>query len=489
MLHNMNEQQNNNKDQGDKFWRKIIDDSHVRREVTKKNFLMFFNVYCPEDIKYDIAPFHKEIFGILQDTEHRFVVIEAFRGSAKTTIVNKTYSLWAVTGEQQKKNVLIIAQTQEQARYYLTNIKRLMSQDPLRSDMGPFQETSNEWRINTIVIPKYDARITIASIDQPIRGMIHGSTRPDLVICDDLENVNSVKSPDTREKLYHWFTADIMPLGDLDTRTIVVGTRLHEESLVLKLKEDIEEGRRDGIFRSYPIMDGDKNIMWPGKFPDVAAIEKEKLRIGNNDAWQQEFMLELVPEGSQVVPRDWIKYYEELPPRDKHHALTITAVDPAFGESEKNDFTAIVSAEVYMFDWKIYIYILPNPVNKRMRYPEMLDLVTLISKSLGRGWNTTLVYEDVGAQRAGVQDLQQRGFYVIPFRPGSTDKRTRLGMASPLIRDAQIFFPKNGAEELIDQIVYFPNVKHDDLVDAFTMLVLETMLRVREGKPEVVGIF
>ena len=454
----MNEQPNSGNGQGDEFWRKVVNDPHVRREVTRKSFLMFFSVYCPEDIRYDIAPFHREIFGILQDTEHRFVVIEAFRGSAKTTIVNKAYSLWAVTGEQQKKNVLIIAQTQEQARYYLTNIKRLMSQDPLRSDMGPFQESSNEWRINTVVIPKYDARITIASIDQPIRGMLHGSDRPDLIICDDLENVNSVKSPDTREKLYRWFTADIMPLGDLDTRTIVVGTRLHEESLVLKLKEDIEEGRRDGIFRSYPIIDGDKNILWPGKFPDMAAIEREKLRIGNNDAWQQEFMLELVPEGSQVVPREWIRYYDKMPDSPEHHVMTITAIDPALSESKKSDFTAIVSAEVYMFDFEMQIYIHPNPVNQRMKYPELLDRIALISESLGNGWATELVFEDVAFQKAGIQDLQNRGFHVVPFRPGATDKRTRLSMASPKIKSGKVLFPRTGAEELIDQIVYFPNV-------------------------------
>ncbi len=485
----MNEQPNNATNEGEGFWEKVIGDPHVRREVTRKNLLMFFNVYCPEDIKYDIAPFQKEVFGILQDQAHRFVVIEAFRGSAKTTIVNKTYGIWAVVGEQQKKNVLIIAQTQEQARYYLTNIKGLMLRDPLRSDMGPFEELSNEWRINTIVIPKYDARITIASVDQPIRGLLHGSYRPDLIICDDLESVNSVKSPDIREKLYSWFTSDILPLGDLNTRTIVVGTRLHEESIIMKLKEDIEEGRRDGIVRSYPIIDIDKNILWPGKYPNMEAVDKERMRIGNDDSWRQEYMLELVPEGSQVVPREWIQYYDEMPNNPKNHVMTITAVDPALSEAEKSDFSAIVSAEVFMYDWELRIYIHRDPVNQKMKYPELLDRITLISKSLGKGWSTALVFEDVAFQKAGIQDLQARGFYVIPFRPGATDKRTRLAMASPLIKLGKVLFPREGAEELVDQIVYFPNVKHDDLVDALTMLVLQVMLNVREGKPEVIRLF
>lgn len=351
------------------FWKKVVGDPAVRREVTRRNLLAFFNVYCRDDIKYDIAPFQKEIFGILQDLTHRFVVLEAFRGGAKTTLVTKTYGMWAVIGEQQKKNVLIIAQTQEQSRYYLTNIKNLLSQDPLRSDMGPFEESSDEWRINTIVIPKYNARITIASIEQPVRGMLHGSFRPDLIICDDLENINSVKSPDSREKLYRWLTSDILPLGDPSTRTIVVGTRLHEESLIMKLKEDIEEKRRDGISRSYPIVDDDGNALWPGKYPTKDAIEKERMRIGNEDAWHQEYLLELVPEGSQIVPRDWIQYYDEMPDSPGSYVMTVIAVDPAAGETDKNDYTAMVAAKVFIFDGVLRIYVYPNPVNERMRFP------------------------------------------------------------------------------------------------------------------------
>ena len=473
---------------GDPFWDHVIADSLVRLAVVRQNPLLFFQVYFAECMEYQTALFQKEIFGILQDQNIKFAVIEAFRNSAKTTIVNKAYVLWSILGEQQKKHVLILAQTQEQGRLYLTNIKRKMSEPLLRADLGPFEEPKEEWRINSVVLPKYGARITVASIDQPIRGILHEQHRPDLIICDDLESSNSVKSQEMREKLYGWFTKDILPMGDTDTRTIVIGTRLHEDSLMMRLRNDIEEKRRDGIIRSYPLLDDAGNISWPGKFSDMKTVEAERMRIGNEHSWKQEYLLELVPEDSQVVLKEWLHYYDYLPITKEKRLDILTSVDPAIGGGKEHDPTAIVSAEAYMVDGELYIYILPNPVNQQMNYPDMLDRIKLVSRTLGGGWQSKLIYEDVAFQKAGIQDLERCGFYVQPFKPGGTDKRARLVHTTGMVKSGKVLFPRKGVEELIDQLLYFPNTKHDDLVDAFSMLVLQSMIDYPGGSLDVIDL-
>lgn len=47
-----------------------------------------------------------------------------------------------------------------------------------------------------------------------------------------------------------------------------------------------------------------------------------------------------------------------------------------------------------------------------------------------------------------------------------------------MIRSGKVLFPKKGTEDLIQQLVYFGVEKHDDLVDAFTM-VLHVSLEVK----------
>jgi hypothetical protein len=118
----------------------------------------------------------------------------------------------------------------------LANIKReLETNELLKADIGPFEEISDEWGSNSIVIPKYGARITVASTEQSIRGLRHGEYRPDLVICDDVEDLNSVKTKEGRDKTFNWLVGEVLPIGDQDTKMVLVGNLLHEDSLLMRL--------------------------------------------------------------------------------------------------------------------------------------------------------------------------------------------------------------------------------------------------------------
>jgi len=78
----------------------------------------------------------------------------------------------------------------------MSNIKReLETNELLKADIGPFEEISDEWDQITIVIPKYGARITVASTKQSIRGLSAWRiTGHDLVIVMTFKTLNSVKT-------------------------------------------------------------------------------------------------------------------------------------------------------------------------------------------------------------------------------------------------------------------------------------------------------
>lgn len=70
----------------------------------------------------------------------------SFRGSAKSTIMTVSYPIWAIIGKLQKKFIVILSQTQYQARLHLANIKaELESNELLKQDLGPFYEVNEEW--------------------------------------------------------------------------------------------------------------------------------------------------------------------------------------------------------------------------------------------------------------------------------------------------------------------------------------------------------
>jgi predicted phage terminase large subunit-like protein len=453
----------------------IVKDQRIRRELTKACHHWFFHVYFAHYVKYKTARFQKELFEITEDEKDKTVVIEAFRGSGKTTIMGTSYAIWSILGVQQKKFVLMIAKTESQARQYLANIKiELESNGLLRSDLGPFEEPDDEWRATSIVLPKYKARITVASVESSIRGIKHGAHRPDLIICDDLEDLDIIKTAESREKMFKWLTGDVIPLGDKDTRLVVIGTALHHDSLITKLKTAIIEGRMDGITKKYPFLNVDGTAMWPEKFPLQTDIDTLRKSVPSIQAWEREYMLNIVSDDTQLIRQEWIQYYDELPPNDNLR-YTGMGVDPAIGQKSDNDSTAIVSGNIYGRKRSLKIYVLPNPINEQLDFTETISRVKSLSTTLGNGVPVSIWIESVAYQKAIVDQLRSDGYPAKEWKTGGSDKRARLSLVSNHIQSGTVVFPRKGAEKLITQLLGFGSETHDDLCDALGILVLSVI--------------
>ncbi len=449
---------------------KIITDPAVRIDVAQKSHLWFFVLYFSYHLFYELADFQKEIFAITQEGSNEFVIITAFRGSGKTTIVSQSFPIWAITGILHKKYVLIISKTADQAKQIFKNIKtELETNKLLKADLGPFYEDNEEWKSYSLILPKYGARITAVSSEQSIRGTKHGSKRPDLIILDDVEDLNSVKTKESRDNIYRWYKGDIVPLGDRGTQIYIIGNLLHRDSLIMRCKKDIAEGRLAGIYREYPIMDENNKILWPGKFPDMNEIEKLKNKIGDEIAFQREYKLKPLVEELAIIKPEWIQYYDKITEPSEDFRFTISGVDPAIATKDASDYTAIVTAKVFGYKEKLKIYILPNPFNYKKGFPETISIL----KQILRYYKTRLVVESNGFQRAIIEELNHEGMPAEEVGNYGSDKAARLRMISSLIKDGTILFPKNDPtiELLITQMVYLGIESHDDLVDALTILI------------------
>jgi predicted phage terminase large subunit-like protein len=450
---------------------KIAQDPLARRAVSKESFYWFFNIYFPHYVKYQTADFHREIFTLLEKDDISMFVLVAFRGSGKSTIVTMAYVLWAILGRQKKKYAIIAGLTQRQARQHLQNIKReLESNTILKSDLGPFREEQDEWGSLSLVISNCGAKITAASTEQSIRGMRHGQYRPDLIICDDVEDLASVKTMESRDKTHRWFSGDVVPAGDVNTRVIVVGNLLHEDSLIMRLKESIENSELSGFFKKYPFLDESGICLWPGKFPDIQSIDAERKKVGNYNAWMREYMLSIIPEDDQVVLMEWIQRYDTLPKEDGSFRYFIASADLAISQRETADYTAIVIAKVFGWGDKLRIYILPHPFNRRIKFVEQVEEIKTISKQYGR--RIKILIESNAYQQSLVEQLQRKELCPVEgVKTYGEDKRARLSLITPHLKNSIVLFPRTGAEHLIQQLVGFGVEKHDDLADALTMLI------------------
>lgn len=468
----------------EELFEQIINDPVVRQSVTRSSLEHFLPVYFNQYMEYKSAPFHKEMFDILGDDTIKLAVFCAFRGSAKSTIITTAYVLWAILGIQQKKFIVICGQTDAKARQYLMNLRNELERNfLLKFDLGPFTDDKDKIGNATgITLTKLGVKIMITSVEQSIRGMRHNQHRPDLIIVDDIEDINSVKTREGRDKAFNWLTGELIPAGNTKTRIIAVGNLLHEDSVLKRLQEKIENNEMThmkGVYREYPIIDADGNPLWPGKYPTKESIDAEREKTMNEVSWYREYLLQIISNEEQVVHRDWIHHYAYLPTRE----LTQIAigVDLAISTKASADCTAIVTAYVYGHGKNMEIYIRPNPVNRRLSFPDQVEtIISTINVAKLTHHRVKTIVENVGYQDAMVQTLQSRSQDIIGVSP-STDKRTRLSLTTSLMREGRILFPEKGCEELIEQLLGFGKEKYDDLADAFSIAILHLIGQRPQG--------
>lgn len=456
-----------------KLWEQIRSNRALRVKLAQESLYWFFHLYFSDHAKFPTADFQKEMYGLLEDPTVKQLVIVAFRSSGKSTIATLAYPIWAILGKPQTKFALILSQTQPLAKLHLQNIKRTFeSNELLRSDFGPLDEMSDEWGSMSLTLPKFDARISAASSDQSIRGLKYGSHRPDLIIADDVEDMQSVQTQESRDRTFNWFVSEVIPAGDQNAKIVNIGNLLHEDSLLMRLKERIENKSLKGEYREYPIIDSNGEILWKGKYPNQEAIDEQRQKIIDERSWLREFCLKIVPDQKQIIMPEWIKTYDTLPPQDKENEYlnTFIGVDLAISEKASADCTAVVVIHVYGHEPKDRkYYISKHFINERISYLQSKAKIENLYY-LFKGKKTPMVLvENVAYQQAMVEVLDQAGVEVKGIKVLG-DKYSRLATAGMLFEQGKVFFPADDScKEIITQLLGFGVEKHDDLCDAVSL--------------------
>jgi phage terminase large subunit-like protein len=378
--------------------------------------------------------------------------------------------MWAILGKWKKKYVVIVCQTQTRARETLANIRaELEMMGILVEDYQPREGKMDKWSEDTIIIPKYGAKISVISISESIRGLRYLQYRPDLIVCDDLEDVPSCQSYENRKKLWQFVNGELIPAGDKNTKYIFIGNKVHNDSLMMKLKNAIESGKMKGIYREYPLIDQNGKITWPGKFPDMKAIEDLKANYASEIDYLREQMLLILPDGDAIIKPENIHYYKDLPSTRPDYF--IVSIDPAFTEGDNSNNTAIVGMAVHRVNGKVKIYVLPKVINRKLSTEKLIEETKNMMSLAGENTPVRVYVEEVSAQKTLVDMLQYANVPAEGIGIGGKDKGVRLNAICPWIINGQIVFPITGDPVLVNQILYLGTEKYDDLVDALTLAV------------------
>lgn len=309
-----------------------------------------------------------------------------------------------------------------------------------------------------------------------VGGAVTGRGADLMLIDDPIKGREEADSETYRRKLKDWYASTaytrLMPGGAV----IMVLTRWHEDDLAgWCLAEHEHEGwevlslpalatEYDRLGR----MPGD--ALWPEYYP-AARLEEIRRTIGARE-WNALYQQRPVPDDGAYFKRDWFRYYDRLPDSTHGRLRYYGASDYAVTEGG-GDYTVHLVGAVDEDD-NLYL------VDMWRGQTSSLDWIEAFLGML-RLWRPEVWGEESGVIMRSVgplieQRLREQRIYGTTRRqmPSVSDKASRARTLQARLEMGKVWLPADTSKlwvtELIQEMLTFPAGKHDDQVDALSLL-------------------
>lgn len=496
----------------------LTGENGIRKRLGAIDLGYFGKAYLPHYFSRPSPEFHRELDRIWRDGVLKGIVplgdqakmvnaqsgckraVAAPRGHAKSTNLTFKDVLHAVLYEY-KHYAIILADTFDQASGFLSSIKdELDDNAAIKEDFGEL--AGAVWR-EDVIVTKTKIKIEAIGAGQKIRGRKHKNWRPDLLVLDDVENDDNVRTPEQRKKLENWFYKAVSKAGDSYTDIMYIGTMLHYDSLLAKVL-------RNPSYRSLKykaVLSFSSSSLWDtweAIYTDLANEEhetdaraffeqhREEMLKGTAVLWEDklsyyDLMTIRVSEGEAsfnselqnepINPDDclfneeWFDFYNPLDIDFSSDEFEIYGfVDPSLGKNKKADFSAIITLAKHKPTG--YMYDLDADIERR--HPDVI-INDVLAKAEWLMKTFKKKYRAFGCEVNQFQwflkeelakESARRGIYLpITEVTQTADKALRVQTLQPDVKNKYLKFNRQH-KRLLEQLKFFPMADHDDGPDA-----------------------
>jgi predicted phage terminase large subunit-like protein len=422
------------------------------------------------------------------------VAIAAPRKHAKSTAITFSYVLAAALFRTHQF-IIICSDTEGQSTLFLGDIKQeLIENEDIIALFGVkgFLKLS-ETDIIVEMDDGYSFRIMAKGAEQKLRGIKWSGKRPDLIVCDDMENDEATMNSDRREKFRRWFYGALLPCRANGGKVIIVGTILHMDSLLERLmptlnapdtvSEELKDysTRKVGMWKAvkYRAHNEDfSSILWKEQWSKASLIAERQgfLEQGLADVYSREYLNYPIDESTAYFRRE-----DFFPLNADDYAGNVSyysGADFAISTKERSDYTVIATVGVTTTGDLLVVDI------RRGRWDSQ-DIIEEMF-SVQKRYKPELFITETGAIEKAIgpflrKQMQERGTYInlYPMTP-TKDKVSRARSLQARMRSGGIRFNQDATWYLTleDEMARFPKDRHDDQVDALSWigLVIDKLL-------------
>lgn len=439
--------------------------------------------------------FHQDLVDMVdsEDAKGNKFAIAAPRGHAKSTLFTFIYSLHALLFDK-AKFILLVSASEDIAKRFLRSLREEFEfNKDIEWLFGP--QKTDKWSETEFMISHNRATVIAKGRGAQVRGLqANIGKRPDLIICDDLEDDELVLSETRRHDLESWFTSALIPALDPQVgRLIFVGTVLHMDSLLNRLLDDETYPGFDS--RRYRALQPDGTVLWP-EYQTKERLEKEKqdyIAAGKLSKFYMEYQNDPTPEEAAKFRPEYFQFFDKLP--DPKEITTEIYVDLGGGSANKE--TADPTAMVVLCLDKDNVFYVNDYVNERFG----TNTAKIINKMFELDYRyrpQRFVIENTQAtnmiKSALVIEMKKRGKYlnveyINPTKGNGSDRRGKMSDGKyNRIAALEAPFKFGGIKirkwmtELQEQLIMFPRGQHDDLIDAlaYGYMNMEPQIKIDE---------
>ena len=436
---------------------------------------LFARTIFPDVFYRPFSDLHKELCRILDDDTKQQVAIAAPRGFGKRSLFSLAYPAKRILFRD-SQHIIPISATADAAIEQSDDLKDQLVENPvIRALFGPMepQEQRDPFGMKEWVTAT-GCKVRPRGAGQQIRGRKWRSQRPDLFPIDDLEDDEGVESDDRRMKLKRWFFSAVYNSVDRasrDWRIVVIGTVLHEDSLLMNLLED-----PDWYAVRFELCDDAYRSNWPAFMSDqeVKALADSFRAKGMLDVFYREYRNIPIAREDQGFKPEYFKVYTETEEElnSNPDVETVVLADPARTMSKGSANTAVAAVSVDVHTGKLYIR---EAVERQMSPPELYDemfAMALRTNALVMAPEVTGLHEYIMYPLRN--EMARRGIHYITIevkpREGKTGPRRSAGLI-PLYRQGLIFHSEQAAGVLERYLLQWPRPPRWDVIDAVSGII------------------
>ena len=464
------------------FWGKTFFDKHFR----------------------DNSPaFHTQLIDAAM--KYNRLVVAAPRGSAKSTILAFVFPAHQITFKR-KRFILIISNTFKKAAMHLDAYKKELGDNQLLKSVLPPITILRDAEGDSIFQHQdgFQTQVLCKGVDQlgSIRGVKFRAYRPDLIIIDDLEDDELVKSPQRRLELQEQFDEVLNQVGERKTQFVMIGTVLHDDSQLAKMLHPEKYPEFHKITMRAHINPDTENesSLWPEKWtvaelkelrrikPNVYAKEMQNDPVaGVNKRFSKEMFRYWYSEGDNYYLLD--KGNKIVSSGSFKHCKAAVACDLAWAEKRSADSSVMMpgfltpNSDILVDNYISKVGMRPHETAENL-FVLVARLESLTGSSVPVGFEKAML-ENVTQWLLKAEMKKRNKFIITKDLIWDADKNTRIETRLEPRYNQGVIYHRTTMGDLEHQLERFPYGTHDDLIDSLQGLV-QLLQFPKSGKKAVI---